>query len=310
VASWANPIRFAPAPPDIPQRNRDVPHRPVSTGTWRDSIPRGQSVNSALGRAHRIQSQIHPMAGHNKWSKVKHVKGPADARRGRAFSRIAKEIAVAARTGGGDPDQNPRLRSAIQAARDENMPNDTIDRAVRKGTGELEGGQIDEIVYEGYGPGGVAVIVEVATDNRNRSTSDVRTIFTRNNGSLGSSGSVSYMFRRKGQVSVPKSSVDEDRLLELILDAGAEELSGDEVHFVITTPPDLLYAVVDSLKAAGVNPEAAKLTFIPDNTVAIADETLASQILRLCDALEESDDVQNVHANFDIADDLMAKLTP
>jgi len=249
------------------------------------------------------------MAGHSKWSKVKRFKGAIDAKRGKIFSRFAKEIMVAARTGGGDANSNPRLRSAVLAARAQNMPGDTIDRAVKKGTGEIAGGLVEEITYEGYGPGGVAMIVETATDNRNRTAADIRSIFSKNHGHLAASGAVSYLFKRKGQMTVLKSSASEDRLLELVLDAGAEDLATDEDLYVITTPHDRLYLVAEAIKQAGIPSESQKLTFIPETTVTITDQELAAQVLRLCDTLEDNDDVQNVSSNFDISDDLLTKLS-
>src|SRR6266536_966372 len=221
------------------------------------------------------------MAGHSKWSKVKRFKGAIDAKRGKIFGKLSKEITIAAKRGGGDPNGNPRLRSAIQAARTQSMPNDNIERAIKRGTGEgKDAQQFDELVYEGYAPGGVAIIVETATDNRNRTGAEIRKIFTQNNGNLASSGSVSYMFHRKGQITVPRPSIDEDRLLEIALEAGAEELTTD----------------------------GEKFTFIPDTTIAVRDEAVARQVLRLCDALEEDDDVQNVYSNLDIPDELLATL--
>lgn len=249
------------------------------------------------------------MAGHNKWSKVKRFKGAIDAKRGKIFSKLSKEISIAAKTGGGDPNGNPRLRSAIQAARSASMPNDNVERAIKRGTGEgQDAAHFDEIVYEGYAPGGVAVIVEVATDNKNRTAADLRSTFTKNHGNLASSGSVSYMFHKKGQITVKKGAVEEDRLLELALEAGAEELTTEEDEYVITTSHDQLYAVADTLKQAGVVTDGQKFTFIPDTTVPVADETVARQVLRLCDALEDDDDVQNVYSNLDIPDELLARL--
>jgi YebC/PmpR family DNA-binding regulatory protein len=249
------------------------------------------------------------MAGHSKWSKVKRFKGAIDAKRGKIFSKLSKEITIAAKTGGGDPNGNPRLRSAVLAARAASMPNDNIDRAIKRGTGEGKDAQnFDEIVYEGYGPGGVAIIVEAATDNKNRTGAEVRSIFTKNSGNLAASGSVSYMFHRKGQITVPRPGIDEDRLLELVLEAGAEELTTDEDQYVITTSHDQLYAVADALKKAGVTTDGQKFTFIPDTTVPVADETVARQVLRLCDALEDDDDVQNVYSNLEIPDEMLARL--
>jgi YebC/PmpR family DNA-binding regulatory protein len=249
------------------------------------------------------------MAGHSKWSKVKRFKGAIDAKRGQIFSKLSKEITIAAKSGGGDPNANPRLRSAIQAARDQSMPNDNVERAIKRGTGEgNEAAQIEEIIYEGYAPGGVAVIVEAATDNKNRTAAEIRSIFTKNNGNLASSGSVSYMFHKKGQITVPRESVGEDRLLELALEAGAEELTTEEDQYVMTTSHDQLYAVAEALKRARVATDGQKFTFIPDTTVQVADETMARQVLRLCDALEEDDDVQNVYSNLDIPDEVLARL--
>ncbi len=249
------------------------------------------------------------MAGHSKWSKVKRFKGAIDAKRGQIFSKLAKEIAIAAKIGGGDPNANARLRSAIQTARGQSMPNDNIERAIKRGTGEGgDAAALEEIVYEGYGPGGVAIIVEAATDNRNRTAPELRSIFTKNHGNLATSGSVSYMFHKKGQITVPRSSIEEDRLLEFALEAGAEELTNDEEQYVITTAHDQLYAVADALKQAGVTTDGQKFTFIPETTVPIADESVAKQVLQLCDALEDDDDVQNVYSNIEIPDELLAKL--
>ncbi|HEY2124863.1 MAG TPA: YebC/PmpR family DNA-binding transcriptional regulator [Chthoniobacterales bacterium] len=249
------------------------------------------------------------MAGHSKWSKVKRFKGALDVKRGKIFSKLSKEISIAAKTGGGDPGANPRLRSAIQTARSQSMPNDNIERAIKRGTGEgSESTHFDEMVYEGYAPGGVAVIVEAATDNKNRTAAEVRAIFTKNHGNLASSGSVSYMFHKKGQITVPRGSMPEERIFELALEAGAEELTNEEDEYVITTSHDQLYAVAEALKQAGVTTDGQKFTYIPDSTVPVADETVARQILRLCDALEDDDDVQNVYSNLDIPDELLAKL--
>lgn len=248
------------------------------------------------------------MAGHNKWSKVKRLKGALDAKRGKLFSRFSKEITVAARLGGGNPAMNPRLRAAVQSARSQSMPNENIERAIKKGTGELGAQTVEEMVYEGYAPGGVALIVEAATDNKNRTAADMRLIFTKNHGNLGGPGSVSFMFHRKGQITVPIAAAAEDKLLEIILDAGAEELTTDDEHHVIITPPDQLYAVAETLKKATIEPEAQKLTYIPENSVTVSDEQTAAQVLKLCDALDDCDDVLSVHANFDIPDHILAQI--
>ena len=249
------------------------------------------------------------MAGHSKWSKVKRFKGALDAKRGKIFSRFSKEIMVAARMGGGDLNLNPRLRTAVLAARAQNMPNDTIDRAIKKGTGEIAGGIVEELLYEGYGPAGVAIILDAATDNKNRTAADIRSIFSKNHGNLVASGAVSYLFRRKGQIAVARRGVEEDNLMEIALEAGAEDLVTDEDLYIITTPHDHLYQVGEAVKNAGIHIESQKLTFLPTTTVTLANEELASQVLRLCDALEENDDVQNVYSNFDISDELLAKLS-
>jgi YebC/PmpR family DNA-binding regulatory protein len=241
------------------------------------------------------------MAGHSKWSKVKRFKGAIDAKRGQIFSKLSKEISIAAKSGGGDPNGNPRLRSAILAARAASMPNDNIERAIKRGTGEGADAQhFEEIVYEGYAPGGVALIVEAATDNKNRTAAEVRSLFAKNHGNLAASGSVSYMFHRKGQIVVPRSAVEEDKLLELVLENGAEELTNDEDVYVVITAPDQLYAVAEALKTAGVTTESQKFTFIPDTTITVVDESVAQQVLRLCDALEDDADVQNVYSNLEI----------
>lgn len=249
------------------------------------------------------------MAGHSKWSKVKRSKGALDVKRGKLFSKLSKEITVAARMGGGDPTGNPRLRAAVMAARAQSMPNDNIDRAIKRGTGSgAEQSHYEEMVYEGYAPGGVAMIVEVATDNKNRTAADLRLIFTKNHGNLASSGSVSYMFRRKGQISVPRQAVGEDALLDIVIEAGAEEVLPDGNQYVITTAHDHLYTVAEALKNAGIPTDSEKLTYLPDNTVPVHDEGVATQVLRLCDELEDNDDVQNVHANFDVPEELLSKL--
>ena len=249
------------------------------------------------------------MAGHNKWSKVKRLKGALDAKRGNLFSKFSREITMAAKMGGGDLDTNFRLRGAVQAARGANMPNDTIERAIKKGTGELEGQAYEEMIYEGYAPGGVAVLLEVMTDNRNRTAADLRLIFSKFHGNLATSGSVAYLFHKIGQITVPLSAIGEDALLDLVLDSGAEEFSTESDVYLITTAPDRLYAVGEALRKAGVAVESLKLTNLPETSVPITSDVTAGQVLRLCDALEECDDVQNVHANFDISDALLAQLS-
>jgi YebC/PmpR family DNA-binding regulatory protein len=248
------------------------------------------------------------MAGHSKWSKVKRFKGALDAKRGRLFSKLSKEITVAARLGGGQPSSNPRLRAAIQAARAQSMPNDNVERAIKRGTGEFGAQAVEEIVYEGYAPGGVALIVETATDNKNRTAADLRSIFAKNHGNLAGSGSVSFMFHRKGQITIPLSSAGENRLFEIAAESGAEDLTTDGEFHIITTPPDQLYAVSEALKMASIEPDSQKLTYVPESSVAISDPKTAVQVLRLCDALDDCDDVLSVHANFDIPDGILAEV--
>jgi YebC/PmpR family DNA-binding regulatory protein len=249
------------------------------------------------------------MSGHSKWSKVKRFKGALDAKRGALFSKLAREITIAAKIGGGDPDANVRLRSAILSARGQSMPNDSIERAIKRGTGEgVEAQHFDEIVYEGYAAGGVAVIVEAATDNKNRTAAEIRRIFSKNDGNLATSGSVSYMFHKKGRITVPRTAVDEEQIFEVALEAGAEELTTEEEQYVIITSHDQLYAVAEALKQAGVTTDGQKFTYIPDTTVPVNNEAVALQILRLCDSLEEDDDVQNVYSNLDIPDEMLARL--
>src|SRR5438477_1006674 len=249
------------------------------------------------------------MSGHSKWSKVKRFKGAIDTKRGALFSKLSREITIAAKTGGGDPNGNARLRSAILSARAQSMPNDNIDRAIKRGTGEgTEAQHFDEIVYEGYAPGGVAVIVEAATDNKNRTAAEIRSIFTRNHGNLASSGSVSYMFHRKGQIAVPRPSMAEEKIFELALEAGAAQATNEEEAHLIATAPDQLYAVAEAIKKASVTIESPKFTFIPDTTIRVGREAVPHQLLHLCDALEDDDDVQNVYSNLEIADEVLAKL--
>ncbi|MDP9040035.1 MAG: YebC/PmpR family DNA-binding transcriptional regulator [Acidobacteriota bacterium] len=239
------------------------------------------------------------MSGHSKWATIKHKKGAADAKRGKIFTRLIKEITIAAKGGGGDPDGNPRLRTAIAAAKAENMPADNIKRAIQRGTGELEGISYEEILYEGYGPGGVAVMVQVLTDNKNRAVSEIRHAFSKNNGNLGESGSVGYMFTKKGIVTVAKSAVAEDKLTEIALEAGAEDLADDGDVWEITTDPKDFDLVLEAVKAAKLHPEHAEVTMVP-STYQKLEGTQASAMLRLLDVLEDLDDTQNVYSNFDM----------
>ena len=239
------------------------------------------------------------MSGHSKWATIKHKKGALDAKRGKIFTRLIKEITIAATGGGGDPDGNPRLRTAIAAAKAENMPADNIKRAIQRGTGELEGVNYEEITFEGYGPGGVAVIVDVTTDNRNRAVSEIRHAFSKNNGNLGESGSVGYLFAKKGLIIVGKSDAAEDKLTEIALEAGADDLSDEGESWEITTTPKDFEAVRDAVKAAGITPEVAEVTMIA-STYQRLEGTQASAMVRLLEALEDLDDTQNVYSNFDM----------
>jgi YebC/PmpR family DNA-binding regulatory protein len=241
------------------------------------------------------------MSGHSKWSTIKHKKGAADARRGRLFSRLIKEISVAARLGGGDTSANPRLRSAIAAAKAENMPNDNIERAIQRGTGQLPGLSFEEATFEGYGPGGVAVLVDTTTDNRTRTVNELRHLFSKWNGNLGESGCVAWMFDKKSHLTLPKEAVDEDTLLGIVLEAGAEDLRDDGSSWEIIGPPDGLEAIKTALEAQQLKPATAEVTMLPQSTVPVEGGT-AQQLLRLLEALEEHDDVQHVYANFDIAE--------
>ena len=239
------------------------------------------------------------MSGHSKWATIKHKKGALDAKRGKIFTRLIKEIMVAAKAGGGEPDGNPRLRTAIAAAKAENMPNDNISRAIKRGTGEIEGAQYEDITFEGYGPGGVAIIVDVLTDNRNRAVSEVRHAFSKNGGNLGESGSVGYMFSKKGMIVVEKSAVDEDKLTEIALEAGADDLSGDGDYWEIVTSPKDFEAVHEAIKKAGIKPESAEVTMVP-STYQKLEGTQANAMMRLLETLEDLDDTQNVYSNFEM----------
>ena len=239
------------------------------------------------------------MSGHSKWATIKHKKGALDARRGRIFTKLIKEITIAARMGGGDSDSNPRLRTAVLAAKAENMPADNIKRAIQKGTGELPGAAYEEAVYEGYGPGGVALMLEITTDNKNRTLSEIRHILGKHGGNLGSNGCVAWMFHKRGYVVVEKDRADEASLLELATEAGAEDMSEDGSNWEIFTPPSSFQPVVDKLKAAGVAPAAAEVSMIPQSYVKLSGKE-AAQMLRLMEELEDHEDVQHVYANFDI----------
>jgi len=248
------------------------------------------------------------MSGHSKWAGIKHKKAKVDAARGRAFTKLIREISVAARVGGGDINGNPRLRTAVLAAKAVNMPSDNIDRAIKKGTGELEGVAYEEITYEGYGPGGVAVLVEVLTDNKNRTVGEIRKAFSRHGGNLGESGCVNFLFEKKGHIAVEAGRIDEDRLMGIALDAGADDLQREEDLFAVTTAPRDFEKVRDVLVKSGIQPASAEITMLPKSTVKLEGKA-AEQMVKLMEEMEEHDDVQHVYANFDIPDEVLAALT-
>jgi YebC/PmpR family DNA-binding regulatory protein len=247
------------------------------------------------------------MSGHSKWATTKHKKAATDAKRGKIFTKITKEITVAARLGGGDPDGNPRLRTAVAKAKGVSMPADNIKRAIQKGTGELPGVSYEEIIYEGYGPGGVAVIVEVMTDNRNRTVSEIRNIFGKAGGNMGEAGCVAWMFHKKGYLVVSRAKVDEEKLMTLALDAGAEDMQAEDDNFVITTAPPDFEKVKKALEDAAVPLEVNEMTMVPQTYVKLEGKE-AQQMLRLVEALEDNDDVQNVYANFDIPEEILSAI--
>lgn len=248
------------------------------------------------------------MAGHSKWAQIKHKKAHADAKKGRLFTKIVKEISVAARLGGGDPDGNPRLRLAIEKAKEVNMPSENIKRAIMKGTGELPGVSYEEYSYEGYGPGGVALLIEVLTDNKNRTVSELRHLMSKYGGSLGEAGCVAWMFEKKGYILVEKGKVDEETLMSVALDSGAEDMKNDpkEDNYEVITRPEDLNTVKAAIESAGIPVSLAEITMLPKSYVPL-DEKNSEQMMRLIEALEDHDDVQNVYANFDIAEEVMAK---
>jgi YebC/PmpR family DNA-binding regulatory protein len=239
------------------------------------------------------------MSGHSKWATIKHKKAALDSKRGKTFTRVIKEIMIAARAGGGDPDANPRLRTAVTAAKAVSMPQENIKRAIMRGTGELEGGQIDEIMFEGYGPGGAAVLVAVATDNRNRTVSEIRHVFSKNGGNLGELGSVAWMFERKSEIIVDKEKAGEDQLMSLALDAGAEDLRDGGDTWEVVAAPEAHEPVLLALQTAGIPVVSAEIGLLPKNLMKLEGKN-AQAMLRLSEALEEHDDVQNVYSNFDV----------
>lgn len=248
------------------------------------------------------------MSGHSKWANIKHRKGAADAKKGKVFFKLIKEITVAARLGGADLSSNPRLRSGVAAAKAENMPKDNIDRAIKKGSGELDGVAYEEITYEGYGPGGVAILVECMTDNKVRTVAEVRYLLNKAGGNLGETNCVSWMFNKKGSLMVEKGLVDEEKLVDTALEAGAEDVVEEDTVFQVITDLEQFEAVKEALEAANIPFSDAAVTMIPENVVEVAEEKVAGQVLRLLEKLEDNDDVQNVYANFDIPDDIVERL--
>ena len=248
------------------------------------------------------------MSGHSKWATIKHQKGAKDARRGKLFAKLIRGIEVAARTGGASAEGNPTLADAIQKAKDNSVPNDTIERAVKRGAGDLEGQQLELVTYEGYGPGGVAMLVEALTDNRNRTASAVRHAFAKAGGNMAEAGSVAYLFNRKGQIVVPAEGMDEERVMEVALDAGAEDVEGGDDGFLVTTAPGDLREVRAAFDRAGIVYQSAEVTMVPTVNVPL-DREGAVKVLRLLDAIEDLDDTQDVYANFDIPDDIMAEVS-
>ncbi len=244
------------------------------------------------------------MSGHSKWSTIRHKKGAADAKRGKVFTKLIKEITIAARIGGGDPAANPRLRTAIAAAKNENMPKDNMDRAIKKGTGELEGVSYEENTYEGYGPGGAAVLLESLTDNKNRAVAEIRHIFSKRGGNLGENGCVAWMFDKKGYLNVEKNAADEEQLMEVALEAGAEDVREDGDSFEIITEPDDFESVREALEKAEIPYTEAEVTMLPQNIVSLTGKE-AEQMMKLMEALEDCDDVQKVYTNADIPDDMV-----
>ncbi len=248
------------------------------------------------------------MSGHSKWSSIKHKKAAKDAKRGKLFTKLIKEITVAARLGGGDINANPRLRTAVTTARENSMPNDNIDRAIKKGTGELEGVHYEEVNYEGYGPGGAAIMASVLTDNRNRTVSEIRRVFEKHGGNMGAAGCVAWMFHKRGLITVEKGKVEEERLIEVALDAGADDVTDSDDVFEVVTPPENFEAVKTALGAAGVATASAEVTMVPENTVSLTGKD-AEQTMKLLDELDDHDDVQNVASNADIPQEELQRLS-
>jgi len=245
------------------------------------------------------------VSGHSKWHSIKHKKAVTDSKRGAAFSKVIREITIAAREGGGDPETNPRLRTAMETARGVNMPTDNVERAIKRGTGELSGGIVlEELTYEGYGPEGIAIYVEAVTDNKNRTTPEIRKILAKHGGNLGEAGCVSWMFEKRGVIVIPVSAMPEEKMMELTLEAGADDMEVDGAYYSLNTSPDDFSSVCDAIKAKGITPESASVQMVPKTTVKVTG-AVAERVLRLMDALEEHDDVQNAYANFDIPEDVL-----
>ena len=247
------------------------------------------------------------MAGHSKWAGIKHKKAVVDAQRGKLFSKVIRELTAAARLGGGHPEANPRLRLAVQKAREANLPKDTLEKAIKRGTGELPGVSYEEMVMEGYGPGGVAILVELLTDNKNRTSAEIRSLFTRLGGNVAGAGSVSWQFQKKGVVTLPANGLTEERLMELALEAGAEDIRLEGTSATMTTSPSALEPVKQALQAAGLSWDAAELSMVPSSSVRVEDPVQAKALLALLNALEDHDDTQHVYANFDIPDALLTE---
>ncbi len=250
------------------------------------------------------------MSGHSKWKTIAHKKGAADAKRGKIFSKISKELMVVARQGGGDQEKNPALRTVVRKARAANMPADNIQRAIKKGTGELEGGQLEEMTYEGFAPGGVAVVASVLTDNKNRAVSEIRHIFTKHSANLASQGAVSRGFKRKGQIIIDAATISEDKLMDIVLEAGAEDMQRDGDEFEVLTEPADFDAVSDALEKAEIKTLNAEILLLADNYLPVTEQSVAASLLRFLNELEDQDDIQNVYTNMDIDEELLKKIRP
>lgn len=248
------------------------------------------------------------MSGHSKWKTIQHKKGAADAKRGKIFSKLSKELTIAARAGGGDQNMNASLRNLVIKAKESNMPSDNVERAIKKGTGELEGGQLDEVTYEGFAGGGVALVIKVLTDNKNRAASEIRHIFTKFGSNLAVQGAVARNFKRKGQILVEVATVEEDKLMDIVLNAGAEDMQNDDGVFDVVTEPSGFQAVVDALEKAKIKTVSAEITLIPDSYVTVSDKAIAGNIMKFIEALEDNDDVQDVYSNIDIDEKTLKEL--